>query len=88
MFKRKGAKGWVFTNGKIMAVASQFEGDGPDPELYLCESLNKAKAIYREVIQTHKASLIVIKISIMNRYNLQSESEVVGGTYREFKENQ
>lgn len=83
IIKRKDSAEWSYWRG-IAYAKSLISVDGYPPCTYLHQTLSEANASLLQYLR-YQDDLSWVKISRMNKYNLESECEVVGGSYREFK---
>ncbi len=85
LFRLKGATEWGYINRSIIMQKNETRLEGLHPENYLCNDMDEAREVWKICVGRYKANLAEIKISRMNRYNLEREIEVMPGWYREFK---
>lgn len=76
---------WRFVTLDMTVSHSEIEECGLKPENYLFNTFAEAQKTWTHMLVKRKEHLAEIKLSKMNRYNLEKESEVIGGFYREFK---
>jgi len=86
MYKFKDHIQWTYVNSSIRVNETEIELHDYTPKLYLNSSLKEAKSIYIHVLSLNSKNnnLKCIKISKMNKYNLEKEFEVLDGYYKEF----
>lgn len=84
IIKLKDSTEWAYWSDMVYTKSNIKERSYP-PFMYLHETSADANAALSRCLDQMRGALSFIKISRMNKYNLESECEVIDGSYRKFK---
>lgn len=88
MIKERHGSQWTYLTG-IYSRKTEDEAKEANPTNYLLDTKKEANSLYFKIITDGKWLFGdeggFIKIQRMNRWNLRSAAEVIGGTFREIK---